>query len=299
MLFRRQLAAMQAQEPGIRADQDPECLHDFRVAIRRTRSLLVLSRRVLGRKSARRFRDRFGRLGRDSGRRRDFDVQLADLAVLTAANPADDWRALKPIEAWLRRHRNLAHFNLKRLLAGARYRALLREWSLFLDSLNDPGYGTEAIVRDLAQEAIRGAWRRVCREGTAINERSPPAEFHELRKSAKRLRYALEFFEPVLETKSARAVIRDLKRMQDDLGAYQDCRVQMGVLQEAEMGLLAGNRLAADTALALSRVRSVLLHKERELRRHFREHFDRFPCAQIGNRLKAMLENSDFATGNA
>jgi CHAD domain-containing protein len=290
LLLRRQLEALQAQEAGVLADLDPEFLHDFRVAIRRTRSLLSLSRGILGKKSIRHFRIGFGRLGQKSGRRRDLDVQLADLAVQITALPDDDRRALKPVEAWLRRRRNLAHHNLKRLLAGGQYRALLQEWTFFLDTLRDRRDGEQRAVRDLAQEAILGAWRRVCKEGRAINDASPPAELHELRKSAKRLRYALEFFRPLLEKIAVRAFIGDLKQLQDHMGAYQDCRVQMDTLEKAEMDLLARNRLNADTALAVARSRAALLQKERELRRHFREHFNRFPCRGVGRGLQKLIE---------
>lgn len=298
LLLRRQLEVMQAREAGMRSDLDPEFLHDFRVAIRRTRSLLSLSRDVLGRKSARRYRSRFGRLGRQSGRQRDLDVQLTDLSTLAATLPEADRLALEPVEAWLRRRRNLAHFNLQRLLDGGRYRALLHEWVLFLDALRSGRDGETRPAGELAREAIRGAWRRVCREGRAIGNQSPPAELHELRKSAKRLRYAVEFFRPLLRKEEARGFIRALKQLQDHLGAYQDCRVQLDTLQQAEMDLLAKNRLSADTALAVTRLRAALLDKEGGLRRQFREHFDGFPCGRVGQRLKTMFEDAVTAISN-
>ena len=45
------LAAMRANEDGTRRDLDPEYLHDFRVAIRRTRSCLGQVKGVLDRKT--------------------------------------------------------------------------------------------------------------------------------------------------------------------------------------------------------------------------------------------------------
>lgn len=290
LLLHRQLEALQAQEAGVLADLDPEVLHDFRVAIRRTRALLSQCRGVLGKKSIRHFRIGFGRLGRQSGRRRDLDVQLADLAVLAAKQTEEGQRALKPVDVWLRRRRNLAHYNLKRLLAGGKYRALLQQWARFLESQPDLGERPSPPIRDLAERSIRDAWRRVCNEVRAITDHSPPAALHELRKSAKRLRYAVEFFRPLLEKEAARAFIGELKQLQDHLGAFQDCRVQMNTLQEAEMDLLAGNKLSADTALAIARLRAVLLMREQELRRHFREHFDRFPCRRMRRGLQVLIE---------
>jgi CHAD domain-containing protein len=295
LLLRRQLEVMRAREAGLHSDLDPEFLHDFRVAIRRTRSLLSLGREILGRKSARRFRSRFGRLGRQSGRQRDLDVQLAELSALAAVVPEAERLALRPVEAWLRRRRSLAHFNLRRLLAGSGYRLLLREWADFLDVLRAaPGNDTQP-ASVLAREAVRGAWRRVCREGRAIGDHSPPAELHELRKSAKRLRYAVEFFRPLLRKDDARAFIRDLKQLQDHLGAFQDCRVQLDTLQHAETDLLGKDRLSPQTALAVARLRAALLQREGDLRRQFREHFGRFPCTRIARRLQAMFRDAASA----
>ena len=78
-VVRRQLAVLRAKEPGTRLGEDPEELHDMRVATRRLRAALSLFAGVLPVR-AQVFHEELGWLGRLLGAVRDLDVQLAGLA---------------------------------------------------------------------------------------------------------------------------------------------------------------------------------------------------------------------------
>ena len=85
-VLRRQLAVLREKEPGTRLGEDPEELHDMRVATRRLRAALSLFADVLPVR-AQVFREELGWLGRLLGAVRDLDVQLeglADMATATA-----------------------------------------------------------------------------------------------------------------------------------------------------------------------------------------------------------------------
>ena len=85
-VVRRQLAVLRAKEPGTRLGEDPEELHDMRVATRRLRAALSLFADVFPVR-AQAFREELGWLGRTLGAVRDLDVQLAgldDMATATA-----------------------------------------------------------------------------------------------------------------------------------------------------------------------------------------------------------------------
>ena len=77
---------VRAKEPGTRLGEDPEELHDMRVATRRLRAALSLFEAVLPVR-AQVFREELGWLARLLGTVRDLDVQLEGLAVLSS--PAD------------------------------------------------------------------------------------------------------------------------------------------------------------------------------------------------------------------
>ena len=83
-VLRRQLAVLRDKEPGTRLGEDPEELHDMRVATRRLRAALSLFADVLPVR-AQVFREELGWLGRLLGAVRDLDVQLEGLADMAAA----------------------------------------------------------------------------------------------------------------------------------------------------------------------------------------------------------------------
>src|SRR5215471_13369374 len=73
------LDVMQANQPGLQANLDSEFLHDFRVAVRRTRSLLGQIRQVFGEDVVNHFSSEFSWLGKLTGPPRDLDVFVLSL----------------------------------------------------------------------------------------------------------------------------------------------------------------------------------------------------------------------------
>ena len=73
------LGILVANEPGVRANLDTEFLHDFRVAVRRTRSLLRQIRDVFPPDAVQHFSTEFAWVGRLTGPPRDIDVLVLAL----------------------------------------------------------------------------------------------------------------------------------------------------------------------------------------------------------------------------
>ena len=101
------LTTMEATVDGITADLDTEFLHDFRVAVRRTRSVLKLLGDVLPDGVAARMAVEFRWLGDATTPTRDLDVYLLGFDELAASvsRPHD----LQPFADHLRRRRATAH----------------------------------------------------------------------------------------------------------------------------------------------------------------------------------------------
>ena len=70
------LKVIKQNENGIKADIDTEFLHDFRVAIRRTRSALTQVKGVFPQSITNKFKSNFSTLGKLTNRLRDLDVYL-------------------------------------------------------------------------------------------------------------------------------------------------------------------------------------------------------------------------------
>src|SRR5262245_27122486 len=84
---------MVANEPGMRADLDTEFLHDYRVSLRRTRSLLGQIKNVFPTDMVARFRTEFKCLAQATGAKRDLDVLLLSLRRMSQSLPGDDLTA--------------------------------------------------------------------------------------------------------------------------------------------------------------------------------------------------------------
>lgn len=246
------LAAMRNNLPGLLDDVDSEFLHDFRVAVRRTRSTLKLGRPSLPEVMRLRWEPEFKLLGDMTTPLRDLDVYELDLPQmagwLLSAAPAD----LEPLAAHLRHRRTAERHVLEALLRSASFERLLIDWEKELAQLADSPYdaGREHLsTGQLADRSISRAYQRVARDGAAISGDSPAEDLHNLRKRCKELRYALEVFAPVVAEGPRKRAVADLKGLQDVLGRFQDSEVQRHALrgfaeEMMAVGTTAGAMLA-------------------------------------------------------
>jgi CHAD domain-containing protein len=284
-VLRRLAQVMEDNRGGAASALDPEFLHDFRVAMRRTRSVLRELRRVFAPEEARHFRAEFRWLQRATGEARDLDVYVAEFGAMRALVP-ERWRAdLEPLRELLARRRELAHRACARELRSQRVLALAHDWEALLDGLVGlPGEGrpdAERPIAELAAERIRRVYRRMVRAGRAIGPDSPAAEYHELRKQGKELRYLLELFgRPLLHAGALHPAIATLKDLQDVLGRHQDREVQRGMLRSlaGELALAPGGPAAL---MGCGVLVEALCEDELAARAQFAERFEPFAAKRM------------------
>ena len=281
-------AVLELNAPGVEADLDPECLHDFRVAVRKARTLLREMKRVFPPSVTRRLRSDLGWLGRCTGTVRDLDVHLLEFG--SAGDEGGEDGAGAALRAHLRNLRERELRALHRILRSARYRRARSVFRGFLDSGPPARPRSEnALVPIGALSAMRilEVYRRILVEGRAIGDDSPPESLHELRKSCKRLRYLLEFFRGIHPAKPVERTIARLKRLQDNLGAYQDVQVQRAVLREfrdrAQARLDAAGLDAVDDRCA------ALAERERKTRAEFAARFASYDSKRAHKRFARAL----------
>ena len=291
-LLARLEAALEVNAPGVEADLDPECLHDFRVAVRRARSLLGEMRRVFPPAVTRRLRADFGWLGKCTGPVRDLDVHLMEFAAAD-----DDEAGQAAASAALRAHLEAARKRefraLCRALRSARYRRARAAARKFLATEPPacPQSGNALVpIGALSAGRILKVYRRTLSEGRAIGDASPAEALHDLRKTCKRLRYLLEFFREVHPAKPVERTITRLKRLQDNLGTYQDVQVQRAVLEEfrehAQASLDAAAVAAVDAQCA------ALAEKERRTRAEFAARFASYDSKRAHKAFNAALRRA-------
>jgi CHAD domain-containing protein len=195
----------------------------MRVGTRRLRSDLRTFRDLLDEEWTDELREELRWLGGALGAVRDLDVMLEQLRE----DGADLAPHLDGLFETLEARREVARERLLAVLRGPRYVSLLDR---LVEAAARPPL-TPAAERSsgkvLPPLAAR-AWKRLARAGRALDDSSPDEDYHEVRKRAKRARYAAEAVAPALGSGRERRAQRFAKRaagVQDVLGALQDCVV--------------------------------------------------------------------------
>jgi len=253
-------AAIDENVAGTIAAIDTEFLHDLRVAVRRTRSILKLAGDVLPANLAERFQPEFKWLGDLTTPVRDLDVYLLELDNLAARLASADRHDLDPFRSFLVRHRSAERRRLVRGLRSARFKQLMSDWRTELAKValeGDDGDGGPAAAA-FARQRIRRTFRKVVRRGKSIAADSPSEQVHELRKRCKELRYLLEVFRPLCADGPYRPLVKELKALQDTLGDFQDGEVQREAVREFAAAMMEQGAAPPATVLAMGELAAQL-----------------------------------------
>ena len=114
------------------------------------------------------------------------------------------------------------------------------------------------------------------RRGRAIAHDTPAEALHELRIECKKLRYLLEAFAPLFAGKSAARLIRSLKRLQDNLGDFNDYEVQAAGLRRFAHRMGVSSDIDPDTYLVMGRLIERLNARQRHERAVFHDRWAQF-----------------------
>lgn len=219
---------LQSNEQGLRENDNPEFVHQARVAIRRLRSAIRVWKPRLPQDFVARFDPQWQALARQLGEARNWDVFTGEtLPSVLAAFPESGVAA------------RLSHYAAARcvssreaaraLLKSVDYSRLLLEFTAAVLALPEGrAHRLEAFaprrlekraqqVRQLAEEALSG----------------DAASRHRLRVAYKRLRYALEFFAPLFPGAALRDYHVAASGLQEMLGELNDLAVAMDLTAEA------------------------------------------------------------------
>lgn len=278
---------------GVHDDTDSEFLHDYRVAVRRTRSVLSQAKGILPPEVLARFRDEFAHLGRVTGPTRDLDVYRLTLPEFEHALAPERRSHLEPFAKYLDRRQREAQETLVGELDSIRVLEALEDWGEWLDaSVVDEADAPLAGMRadDVAAERIWRVYRRLVRDGRMITNNSPGEDLHQLRKDAKRLRYMLECFGSLYPQSEVAMIVKELKGLQDVLGEFQDCEVQAASIGGFADDIFGQHGASAATLLAMGSIVEVLDERRQVARDTFASRFARFDAkivrATVGELFK-------------
>ncbi len=275
-IYKQLLTTMLCNEEGILKDLDSEFLHDFRVAIRRTRSGLTQIKNVLPPEVTDHFKSEFAHLGSITGPTRDLDVYLLYEANYKSRLPPTLQTALHTFFTDLASRRAEEHKKLAGALKGSRYKQIINEWRQYLEEDGTPAANADVPVIDLACKIISRRYKKIMKDGIVITPATPDENLHRLRIQGKKLRYSLEFFASLFPEDEINKIIKQLKQLQNNLGTFNDLSVQQDMLHNYLDGLRPGSRKNFELATAIGGLLTNLYHEQHRVRDDFFSTFNRF-----------------------
>jgi CHAD domain-containing protein len=277
----RQLRALVEHEALAKVGEDPEGVHQMRVAVRRLRAALKV---VAPSAELDTVQQELRWLGGVLGRIRDLDVMLDHLRRQAVDLPVVERSAAERLlgglvaDRWRARRRMLETFRT------TRYSNLLRSLAELvrsdLPTVVPDGEGSTLL------EIIARPHRKLREDALALGDDPADGDLHALRIRGKRLRYAAELA-AMAGGKPVRGLIGAIRTFQDVLGDHQDA-----VTAEEELRRLVGELTElAEVDHEAVFVAGRLLERERarraDCRARWRETFDEvdvLACALLASR---------------
>jgi CHAD domain-containing protein len=201
-----------AQVSALNEDVDPEVLHKLRVALRRLRTLFWAYRPLLDKEFDTQQRALCKFLATSAGSTRDWDILLELLDELDATQGSEP----------LKKQRDSALATSIQTITNADVKHVLSDGLRQAKHQLNTGHERIAMER-FARARIRAAQKQLKKRiRRALKaRRSDYSAYHEVRKAGKKVRYLLEFFEPMITRKKG-LKLKQLKRLQKHFGALND-----------------------------------------------------------------------------
>jgi CHAD domain-containing protein len=268
--LRRYMAAWLVHEPGARLGDDPEALHDLRVAGRRLDAILRQFAAFLPAEFLN-VRATLKSVLNALGHVRDLDVAVSEQQEFSRRLPKADRAGLEPLKQHFLSERGRARAQMLSALDSIWVQKSLQEFILLLAApVAAPVAETEASATDPALHAspglIRRRFRKLRKRADLLGADSSADKYHEVRGQVKKLRYMLEAVAD-LYGKPAADMVRALRRWQENLGVQQDAAVAV-----RRLNALAGAKpkgIPPETLFLMGRLAECHLGAARQARERY------------------------------
>jgi CHAD domain-containing protein len=212
-----------AHESDLRIGDDPESVHQARVATRRLRSDLGTFTDFVDKRWASDLRADLRWLGSELGAVRDIEVQRDRLRSHAGRLPAAEAESARRVIRRLDADRAAAKADLLATLREPHYEQLRAELE---QAAVNPRFKKAARARasDALAVVVRQRWKKLRRAVDKLGDSPSDGALHAVRVRAKQCRYAAEASEPAFG-KPARRLARAMANVQDVLGEFHDAVV--------------------------------------------------------------------------
>jgi len=288
----KMLVIARQNEAGIINDHDTEFLHDFRVCLRKMRSILGIIKGVFPGNLASNWKKSLGDICRKTNKLRDLDVHLLSRERLEQTLPPALRAGLAPFFEDLNKLRLVEAVRVSAYFRSSGYRrsmeALETTWNT-PDSI-PPTDEFLVPIQLAAGRRVGMRFKKISKLSRLIDELTPDAFLHEVRIECKKLRYLLDCFGHLFDSDGKALLVRQLSKLQNRLGRFNDTSVQqITLLDLAEEPIQSGK---AKLTLSLGALIGSLHHEHGAMRSQVISALREF-CSPENARLAESLSNKD------
>lgn len=261
---------MEINIEGLCKDKDPEFLHDYLLALRRTRCLLDRFPSSFPDKGMEIVKQDFEWVENIARPVRNLDIHLGLFEDFGTRVDSDHRGGLKSLQRFLVEQKLKQQRQMRIPMESPRYRRLMDAWQRVLTQSGNGGQYPAAAERPIGQTASEHIWDAyllTLDNGRAISGESSMDDLLKLYQHSKLLGYQMEIFSSLYPKDKYRPLMAVQKRVQDNLNRLHDLHLQHNALldyrnrmrQERRtmpISLEAIDLLAADMAEECSKVRA-------------------------------------------
>ncbi|NWH04746.1 CHAD domain-containing protein [Desulfobacter latus] len=295
------LQVTRRNEPGLINDLDTEFLHQWRVSLRKVRSVLTLFKGVVATETLDRLKQDFRDIMQDTNLMRDRDVYLLSKDDYFALVPPQAHPGLGVLFELLQQERDEAFEKVKTMLESKAYKKQIKSIQKLFENPKDlpKGPKADAPSKAFAADLVLKRYKKVCTLAGSITDKTPDETIHELRIQCKKLRYLIESAQPLFDVKQVKSLLKTLKGLQAHLGSFNDQSVQQATLAQCLDRYPDTAPNAKALAESIGALTAMLYRKQLEERRLIIENLSRFYSPETQDAFNALFDLKNTATKQA
>ena len=246
-------------EQGVIDDIDTEFLHQYRVSLRKTRSLINLMKKAFPIGTHSRLKELLGQLAGCTNQLRDMDVFLLGRDHYAQMLPKNFDEGFGKLYQLIGLDREKARKTVNSQFKSTDHDKAFKEVFSILekDPVYENAFASQPVL-EAAKKKIIKRYHRIVALGIEIDDNTPDEEVHQLRIECKKLRYMMEFFAELFPKKTIKELIKTLKKLQTILGNFNDYSVQKEFLADYEKS----HKKSAALSAAINGLIAVLHQKQ-------------------------------------
>lgn len=277
--------------------EDPEYLHDFLIAARRTQCLLNRYPDVFPEGPLKLIKQDFEWAEKFASPIRDLDIYLSLFDEFASRLDQAHRASLRPLYEYLKDQKAAKQWQMRTALESTRYKKLMQNWKNFLaqkQAHQDMPSSAGHPIREIVAVRIADLYREILSLGRKLDEESSAEALMALHQTSKKLGYHLELFNSLFPKKKVARLMDAQLSLQENLNSFHDLNLQHDALLEYRHKMQQEQRTMP---VWLETMDLLVEDRERECRkarREFPERFKKLAGKKMQKQFRSLLEDGDM-----